>query len=136
MALKDLVANDVTAALREFDELGREAMLERYGNGPRGKSKHWYIVHDGKRYDQKVTLRAAHELTGLGPLPPGKGTFKAREAKRILTKLGFRLGEPETRTETPSPGPPGQGWPRPPHHGTTPLPEWHDSGDYTQEHGQ
>lgn len=91
MALKDITANDVSAALREFGDLGREAMLERYGNGPRGKSTRWYIFHGGKLYDLKVTLRAAHELAGLGPLPPGRGTFTAADARRILNRFGFQV---------------------------------------------
>lgn len=139
MALKDIAAHHVTAALREFDDLGREAMLERYGDGFRGNSnhsRHWYILHDGKQYDQRVTLRAAHQLAGLGPLPPDKGTFKGREAKRILTKLGFRVGGAEMGTETPPPGLHDQSWSWPPHHGTIPFPEWHDTGDFAQEHNQ
>ena len=91
MALKDLTANDVTAALREFDDVGREAMPERYGGGSGGGFKHLYIHHDGEFYDQKVTLRAAHVFARLGPLPPGRGTFKAGETKRTLTKLDFQV---------------------------------------------
>ena len=91
MGLKDIAADDVRAALREFDDLGREAMLERYANGPRGKSTRWYILHDGKEYDQKVALRAAHEWAELEPLPPGKGTFTAGDARARLKELGFRV---------------------------------------------
>lgn len=48
MALKDVTAENVSTALREFANLGREAMPERFGGGSKGKSRHWYIFHDRK----------------------------------------------------------------------------------------
>ena len=86
MALKDITHRDVERALKEFDRLGIDAMLKKYGGGP---STHWYVLHKGECYDQKLILRAAHELADLGPLPPGRGTFTAAEARRWLDKLGF-----------------------------------------------
>jgi len=136
MALKNLAADDVLAALREFDDIGREAMLERYCGDPGGKSKHWYILHDGKLYDQQVALRAAHELAGLGPLPQGRGLSGSREAKRVLTKLGFRVGGAKLGAETPSPTPDGRGRPCPPFRGITLFPARHDPEDSAKEHGQ
>ncbi|MYB34103.1 MAG: hypothetical protein F4X92_03040 [Gammaproteobacteria bacterium] len=81
----------VLLSLQEFDRLGRDVMLERYSSGPSGKSICWYICHKGKHYDQKLILRAAHKLSGLGPLPSGRGTFTAGEARRHLGKLGFQV---------------------------------------------
>lgn len=89
MALINITKPMVLRALREFDQLGRDAMLNKYSSGPSGKSTRWYIHFDGKYYDQKVVLRAAHQLSDLGSLPPGRGTFKASEARRWLTNLGF-----------------------------------------------
>ena len=91
MALIDITRPMVLRALKEFDQRGRDAMLERYSSGPKGKSTRWYILFDGRHFDQKVILRAAHELSELGPLPPGRGTFKAAEAKRRLKKLDFQV---------------------------------------------
>lgn len=89
MALIDISRYMVLQALKEFDCLGREAMLDKFSSGPSGKSTRWYIFFDGRYYDQKLILRAAHQLSALGPLPSGRGTFKASEARRLLTNLGF-----------------------------------------------
>ena len=78
------------SAIKEFDQIGRDAMLVKYSGG---KSTRWYIQHNGEYYDQKLILRAAHQLGGLGPLPPGRGTFKANEARKQLGRLGFTIGE-------------------------------------------
>ena len=91
MALIDITRPMVLRALKEFDQRGRDAMLERYSSGPKGKSTRWYILFGGRHFDQKVILRAAHELSGPGPLPPGRGTFNAAEAKRRLKKLDFQV---------------------------------------------
>ena len=91
MALIDITRPMVLRALKEFDQLGRDAMLERYSSGPKGKSTRWYILFDGRHFDQKVILRAAHELSELGALPPGRETFKAAEARRWLKKLDFQV---------------------------------------------
>ena len=52
----------VTAALREFDELGRNEFVERYGKGRDGRgygSGSRWIVHEEKNYDLKPVWRAA-----------------------------------------------------------------------------
>lgn len=88
MPLRDVTKDGVESAIREFDRLCLDGMLQKYSGG---KSTKWYIERRGKKYDQKLFLRAAHELQGLGPLPSGPGTFKANEAQRHLRKLGYRL---------------------------------------------
>ena len=92
MALHAITGEAVTEALRQFDREGRDAMLERYGGG---LSTRWYIRHAGKHYDQKLVLRAAHEISGQGALPPGPGTFTARQARRFLNRLGFEVVDPQ-----------------------------------------
>ena len=86
MALKDITRDMVERAIKEFDDLSRDAMLKKYGGG---RSTRWYILFEDKHYDQKLILRAAHALSDLGPLPPGKGTFTAKEARRRLCELDF-----------------------------------------------
>ena len=88
MSLRDVTRGGVESAIQEFDRIGLCEMCNKYRGTP---STRWYIKHRGKMYDQKVVLRAAHELQGLGPLPPGRGTFKANEAQRHLQKLGFKV---------------------------------------------
>ncbi len=93
MALKDINRNSLLMAMEEFKEIGVYAMLEKYGGG---QSKWMYINYDGCRYDLKVTVRAAHEIQGLGQLPPGEGTFTAGQAKLKLEKLGFQIVRDKT----------------------------------------
>lgn len=93
MTIKDINRDMVELALAEFDQLGRDAMLDKYSSGPRGKSIRWYIQFNARYYDQKLILRAAHELGGLGSLPLGRETFGARQAKSRLRKLGFTVDE-------------------------------------------
>ena len=84
MALKDIRKEFVIQAIEEFDNIGRNKMVKEYDGGPSTK---WYILYNGKRYDQKLICRAAHRLQGLGDL----GDFKARESRPILAKLGFNV---------------------------------------------
>ena len=84
MQLRDITREGVESAIREFDRIGLDGMLRKYGGG---RSTRWYIV---KKYDQKLVLRAAHELQGLGRLPSGRGTFTASDARRHLKKLDIR----------------------------------------------
>ena len=93
MAFQDISRAAVDLALRRFDLLGRDRVLELYGGG---RSTRWYIRHQGKHYDQKLVLRAAHELSGLGDLPPGPGTFTAGDARKLLNRLGFKVVDPTT----------------------------------------
>ena len=88
MALRDINRSSVLMAMKEFREKGIYAMLEKYGGG---QSRWMYINYDGCRYDLKVTVRAAHEIQGLGPLPPGEGTFTAGQAESKLVELGFQI---------------------------------------------
>lgn len=88
MSLRDITKPAVITAFDEFDRLQPDGMLKKYGGG---LSRCWFIDYHGKRYDQKLTLRAAHELSGLGPLPPGSGTFTAGDAKRHLESLGLEV---------------------------------------------
>jgi 5-methylcytosine-specific restriction protein A len=66
MGLADLTHEAVLAALREFDALGREAFLEKYGFD---EARSYFLVHEDKRYDSKAIVGAAHGfLAGREPL--------------------------------------------------------------------
>ena len=85
--LKEVTREGVEMALREFDHIGRDAILAKYGGQP---STRWHIEHEGNYYDQKLALRAAHQLQGLGSIPPGRGAFTAVQGRKHVKKLGFR----------------------------------------------
>lgn len=70
MALADLTDGDaVLRAIREYDDLGRDVFLTRYGFGRAQKYK---IRHEGRLYDLKGILAAAHgfQYPEQGPLLP------------------------------------------------------------------
>ena len=90
MALRDIMREGVELALKEFDSISVEGMIEKYRGG---RSTKWYIQIGDRYYDQKLICRAAHKHQGLVPLPSGRGTFKANEAKRHLKKLGYCVTE-------------------------------------------
>jgi hypothetical protein len=91
MSLADL--SDPTAverATEEFDQLGRDAFLRKYGFG---RSRDYELVHDGKRYDVKAIVGAAHgyEFPQVGPLSSAEFGSGARSTVPKLESLGFRV---------------------------------------------
>src|SRR5690606_32558902 len=67
--------------------LGRDAFLERYGFGP---SRSYLLEIDGKEYDSKAIVGAAHGyLPGRDPL--GRDAFSGGKdhAAKLLSALGF-----------------------------------------------
>src|SRR5271170_5016950 len=72
LGLSDLTERDaVEQAMAEYDELGRDAFLSRYGYGP---ARSYFVVHDGKRYDSKALAGAA-----VGKQFPASGPLAASE---------------------------------------------------------
>ena len=47
----------ILAAVAEFDEIGREEFLTKYGFGP---SRSYFLLLNGKLYDSKPIMGAAH----------------------------------------------------------------------------
>ena len=84
MAFEHIGRKHVFAAMQEFDSKGLEAMIEEYGGG--GSIK-WYIPFNGRLYDQKLILRAAHADAGR----TSTLVFKAGESRKHFEKLGFAV---------------------------------------------
>jgi hypothetical protein len=105
MALSDLTSREaVRRAIEEFDRLGRDAFLEKYGFG---KARAYFLVEDGRHYDSKAIVGAAYgfQFPDRGPLRArefsgGEATVRAR-----LEELGFEVvtssgaGGPSERTD-------------------------------------
>ena len=68
MALSDLTPTAVEAAIEEYDQLGRDEFLERYGFA---RARGYFIHHRGRRYDSKAVAGAAHGF--LAPDAPALG---------------------------------------------------------------
>jgi hypothetical protein len=98
MSINDL--NDpraVHAALDEFDQLGRNAFLDKYGFG---RAQLYFIVRNGKRYDSKAIIGAAY-----GFQYPERGARRAIDFSGgevtvvpLLEGLGFTVDSDGTRT--------------------------------------
>src|SRR5689334_13134103 len=90
MSLALLTSRDaVLAAMREFDELGREGFLAKYGYG---RANAYFVEQDGHLYDSKALAGVA-----VGIEHPERGPLRANEfsggdtVKAKFGELGFRV---------------------------------------------
>jgi hypothetical protein len=98
MTFADLSSKQaVEQAVAEFDRLERDAFLAKYGFGP---ARAYFLEIDGKRYDSKAIVGAAHgfQFPSVGPLHPTD--FRGGDAtiRNKLEELGFKvvvLGAPD-----------------------------------------
>ncbi|MEV4477025.1 HNH endonuclease [Nonomuraea sp. NPDC049504] len=94
MALSDLNRVMVLAAIKEYDQLGRDAFLDRYGFR---EARHYFILHNGHRYDSKAIAGVAHRGVDGRVLRPSEFSGGAATVGRVLGHLGFLL---DTRQDT------------------------------------
>lgn len=89
----------VLDAVAEFDRLGRDSFLTKYGFGP---SRSFWLVHDGHRYDSKAIIGAARGFArpDLGPLKPNEFSGGEATVRRLLEQLGFTVEVDGARVET------------------------------------
>jgi len=87
VSLRDINAEHVEQAMAEADQLGRRPFLERYGFG---HANTYLVRNNGRFYDPKALLGAAHAHTELGTAL-GPSDFDAPEAVRRLRSLGFEV---------------------------------------------
>lgn len=90
MGLTDLTRPSVLQAIAEFDRLGRDAFLRKYGFG---RSTGYFLSHDGTLYDSKAIAGAAHGyLSSLdGPLRFNDFSGGYATVKPVLEDLGFTV---------------------------------------------
>ena len=97
MKLRDLTRPAVEQAIDEFDRIGRQAFLAKYGFGP---AREYFIVHNGGRYDSKAIAGAAHQFLGPGSAPLTAQSFSGGE-QTVATKLrslGFEVTAPDDQS--------------------------------------
>jgi 5-methylcytosine-specific restriction protein A len=89
VALSDINRDALLQAIGEYDRLGQEGFLERYGFD---RAREYLLVHDGKRYDSKAIVGAAHGFLPTGR-PLAASEFSGGEATvgRLLRRLGFTV---------------------------------------------
>jgi 5-methylcytosine-specific restriction protein A len=91
MGLSDLTDRSaVLQALAEYDQLGREAFLARYGFGP---ARSYFLVHNGKRYDSKAIAGIAigKQFPTSGPLAHSDFSGGEATVQAKLESLGFQV---------------------------------------------
>ena len=97
MSISDLTRESVLHALDEFDQLGRDAFLARYGFG---RARGYSVLHNGSRYDSKAIAGAAHGFLGGGSTALKASDFSGGEmtVAKKLRDLGFPVSEPSEAT--------------------------------------
>ena len=90
MALSDIDRPAVLLAIEEFDQLSRDAFLQKYGFG---RSRAYFLFHDGKLYDSKEIVGVAHGYSGGDRLPLVAKKFNGGDATvaQALRGLGFQV---------------------------------------------
>lgn len=104
MSLADLSSREaVLEAMREYDELGRDAFLQKYGFEA---ARRYFVEHDGKRYESKAIAGVAvgKQHPDRGPLKSNEFTGGVGSVGRKMDQLGFHLidllGESDDERET------------------------------------
>jgi 5-methylcytosine-specific restriction protein A len=96
MALRDITRDAVMQAIKEYDRLGQDGFLERYRFD---RARQYLLVHDGKRYDSKAIVGAAHGfLPEERPLTAGEFSGGEATVGRLLRRLGFSIQVGEALT--------------------------------------
>lgn len=90
MALSDIDRSGVLRAVSEFDRLGRDAFLKAHGFG---RSRSYFLLHDGRLYDSKAILGVAHGYATdtIGPLRNTQFSGGEATVAQTLRGLGFQV---------------------------------------------
>lgn len=82
----------VIASMAEYRALGRDAFLAKYGYGG---SRFYVVAADGRRYDAKAIVGAAHgfQFPGDGPLTNDQFSGGVEGANAVLERLGFEVAD-------------------------------------------
>lgn len=88
MSLSQLTRHNVLQAVNEFDSLGRDSFLQKYGFKV---SRTYLLLHEGQVYDSKAICGAAHQYLSESSKPLGASDFSGglKTVAAILERLGF-----------------------------------------------
>jgi hypothetical protein len=78
MTLRDITREAVLAAIAEYDRLGQDEFLSKYGFD---RARSYLLIHDGKAYDSKAIVGVAHGFL------PGEQALAARNSAARLVRL-------------------------------------------------
>jgi len=102
----DVKAEHVNLAIEEYDELGGDAFLRRYGFG---RSKEYLLWDQGRSYDSKAILGVALRHAEGKPAAWSEFNDGVTGAAQVLTDLGFTV-IPITASATLSERPDEDAW--------------------------
>jgi 5-methylcytosine-specific restriction enzyme A len=89
MAFWDVVqASHVRQAVAEYDLLGQDEFLSRYGFG---RARAYLLIVGGGSYDSKAVLGVAYGYATGRMLSPGDFSGGAKHAAGVLRDLGFEV---------------------------------------------
>ena len=91
MSLRDLTSRQaILDAIAEYDRIGQVAFLERYGFG---RAREFFLVVEGREYDSKAIVGAAHgyQFPQAGPLTARDFSGGEATVQRLLESLGFNV---------------------------------------------
>jgi hypothetical protein len=89
MSLNSITREAVLEAIAEYDRLGQEEFLHRYGFD---RARQYVLVHDGKHYDSKAIVGVAHGfLPGRTALTASKFSGGRATVGQLLARLGFNV---------------------------------------------
>ncbi|WP_197319170.1 YDG/SRA domain-containing protein [Saccharomonospora sp. NB11] len=88
MSLREVTAEAILKAIARFDELGRDDFLAEYRYGP---SRRYVIRHNGRDYDSKAIVGAAHEYVSGRPLKATEFSGGIARLSRFLERRGFEF---------------------------------------------
>jgi len=95
MPLSELTdRNAVLAAIREYDALGQQAFLKKYGFAP---ARRFRLLHNGNSYDSKAIAGAAfgYQFPDRGPLKSSEFSGGEETVRPLLEGLGFKVSVDE-----------------------------------------
>ena len=77
-------------AIAEYDDLGRTPFLKRYGYR---KARSYFLRFEGKQYDSKAIVGAAHKYidSAAGPLKAAEFSGGDATVVQLLERLGFEI---------------------------------------------
>jgi putative restriction endonuclease len=86
MSLADVDRDAVLAAMAEYDELGRDRFLDVYHFG---RARRYVVLYEGREYDSKALMGAAHGHATGQPLRAPEFSGGAQTVVPRLGELGF-----------------------------------------------
>jgi 5-methylcytosine-specific restriction enzyme A len=94
--LRDITRSQVLAVTAEYDRLGQDEFLSKYGFD---RAHSYLLIHDGKAYDSKAIVGVAHGfLPGERALSAGEFSGGEATVGQLLRRLGFTVQVAELTT--------------------------------------